>query len=182
MKKIVVSEFMSLDGVIEAPENWHFPYITDDMQESVNAQLHACTDFLYGRATYEAFASFWPTQTQNEFGIADKLNQTPKHVVSTTLQRAEWQHSTIISENVIESIAALKQQGDGIIGLTGSATLVQSLTRAGLVDDYILWLHPIVVGQGKRLFPEGIDAKLKLGSTKVFAGGVVEMVYHPATA
>ncbi len=182
MNKIVVSEFMSLDGVIEAPETWHFPYITDDMQESVNAQIHASTAFLYGRITYEAFASFWPTQTQNEFGIADQINHLPKYVVSSTLQRADWQHTTIIQDNVMEAIAALKQQGDGIIGLTGSATLVQGLAKAGLIDEYRLWVHPIVVGKGKRLFTDGIDARLKLGSTQTFAGGVVELVYHPATS
>jgi dihydrofolate reductase len=180
MKKIVVSEFISLDGVIEAPETWHFPYITDDMQASVNAQLDACTDFLYGRVTYEAFASFWPSQTDNAFGIADKLNQTPKYVVSTTFQQATWQNTTLISKDVHQAIAALKQQGDGVIGLTGSAKLVQSLTQAGLVDDYILWVHPVVVGKGKHLFAEGVDAKLRLGSSRAFAGGVVEMVYHPA--
>lgn len=180
MRKIVASEFISLDGVIEAPENWHFPYLSEDMQADVNAQVHAGDIALYGRATYEEFARFWPQQTQNEFGIADKINTVPKYVVSTTLKQATWQNTTVIGENVVEAIARLKQQGDDIIGLTGNATLAQSLTRAGLVDEFRLWVHPVVVGKGKRLFADGMQEKLHLDKSKTYSSGVVQLIFQPA--
>jgi dihydrofolate reductase len=181
MGKIIVSEFMSLDGVIEAPETWHFPYISDDMQAFVNADILESDAALLGRVTYEAFAPFWSTLTQNEYGIADKLNTQPKFVVSTTLQKVEWNNSTLIKGNLAAEIAKVKQQISGNIGLTGSATLVQSLMQADLIDEYHLLVHPIVVGKGKRLFKDGMDtAKLKLVKSIPFAGGVIALVYQPA--
>src|SRR5260221_8829524 len=132
MRKIIVAEFLTLDGVMEAPETWQFPFLSDDISEYIKTGILALDAQLLGRVTYEIFASYWPLQTHNEFGIADKLNSAPKYVVSSTLQKADWNPSTIIKGNVLEAVKALKQQGSGNIGVTGSALLVQSLMEAGL--------------------------------------------------
>ncbi|MCC6614992.1 MAG: dihydrofolate reductase [Anaerolineae bacterium] len=182
MSKLIVSEFISLDGVIEAPETWHFPYISDDMAAHIGAAIDATDIMLYGRVTYEAFASFWTTDEAKGEGIAEKLNTAPKYVVSTTLASADWQNSTLIKTDVYDAIARLKRETQGNIGLTGSATLVRSLAQAGLVDEFQLLVHPIVVGKGKRLF-ENMTASvpLKLAGTQTFESGVVLMTYHPAS-
>ena len=178
MRKIVVGLFMSLDGVVEAPETWQFPYQTDEMGAITEAQINGSDAFLYGRVTYEGFAGYWPTQTHNEFGVADKLNSAPKYVVSTTLQNADWNNSTLIKSNVIEEIGKLKQQPGGTIGMIGSATLVQSLLKAGLVDEIAMLVHPLVLGKGLRLFQEGsYHGTLKLLDSKSLNLGVVYLSY-----
>jgi dihydrofolate reductase len=180
MRKIILSEFISLDGVIEAPQNWHFPYISDDMMDVIKARLFGADAFLYGRVTYEEFASYWPNATNDETGIADKLNSTPKYVVSTTLDKVDWNNSTLIKGNVMEEIRKLKQQPGGDIGMTGSATLVHSLMQAGLIDEYQLMVHPIVVGSGKCLFKDGMETTgLKLVENKKFDSGVMYLSYQP---
>lgn len=179
MRKLIVSEFISLDGVIEAPQNWHFPFVTDDMQQEVMKGINEPEAFLYGRRTYEEFAGFWPTVEDGGSGLANKLNSAPKYVVSTTLDKADWNNTTIIKSNVVDEIRKLKQQGDGMIGLTGSATLIESLLDAGLIDEYQLFVHPVVVGSGKRLFKEGSKATLKLVGSKPFQGGVILLRYQP---
>lgn len=179
MGKIIVSEFISLDGVIEAPQNWHFPYVTDDMQEVVNADLHAAEVYLYGRVTYEEFAPFWSSTTDNAFGIGDKLNHTPKYVVSSTLETVDWSNSTLIKGNLAEAISQLKQQITGTIGMTGSAKLIQALLPLGLIDELRLMVHPIVVGKGKRLFGDGMDTTgLKLIRSTSYRGGVIDLHYE----
>ena len=180
MSKIIVSEFLTLDGVMEAPEAWQFPYISDDVGEYIQAQILALDAQLLGRVTYDIFAASWPLQTNNEFGIADKLNSMPKYVVSSTLKKAEWNPSTIISGNVVEEIAKLKQQPVGNIGITGSATLVQSLMEADLNDEYQLQVYPIILGRGLRLFKDGMDKlPLKLVEAKPFRSGAVAFIYQP---
>lgn len=165
---------------MEAPEQWHFPFLNDDLQTEINAGIHALDALLLGKTTYEAFAPFWPTQTHNEFGIADKLNSMPKFVVSSTLKTVEWNNSTRITGNVVAEITRLKQQPGDNIGITGSATLVQSLMQADLIDEYRLMFHPIVVGHGKRLFKNESDQRvLKLINTKTFSTGVIVLTYHP---
>jgi dihydrofolate reductase len=104
MRKIVVSEFLSADGVMEAPDTWQFPFQTEEMGAITERQTSDTDAFLLGRVTYEIFAGFWPTQTHNEFGVADKMNRAPRYVVSTTLQTADWSNSTPIKSNVIEEI------------------------------------------------------------------------------
>lgn len=181
MRKIIVSEFLSVDGVMEAPEKWHFPYISDDMADYTMEQIQATDVMLLGRVTYQAFAAYWPLQTNNEFGIADKLNSTPKFVVSSTLEKVEWNNSTLLNENFTQEITRLKQQGDGVIGITGSATLVQSLMQADLIDEYQLMVHPIILGSGMRLFKGEVDTTaLKLVETKNFDSGVIVLTYQGA--
>lgn len=178
MRKIIVSEFLTLDGVMEANERWQFPYFSDDLAEFNKAQILALDSILLGRVTYEIFASSWPYRTNNEFGIADKLNSTPKFVVSSTLKKAEWNNSTIINGNVLQRISDLKQQSGGDIGITGSAMLIQSLMKDNVVDEYRLFIHPIVIGSGKRLFSDWGSMVLKLVETKMFSSGVMLLSYQ----
>ncbi|MCA9907413.1 MAG: dihydrofolate reductase [Anaerolineae bacterium] len=182
MSKLIVSEFIALDGVIEAPETWHFPYISEDMAAHIEAALKTTDIMLYGRVTYEIFAGFWPTDEAKGESIAEKLNSAPKYVVSTTLASADWQNSTLIKTNVIDAIARLKRETPGTIGITGSATLIRALTQAGLIDEFQFLVHPIVLGQGLRLF-DGLTAAvpLKLVETKTFTSGVVLLTYQPAS-
>lgn len=181
MRKIIVAEFLTLDGVIEASEEWQPSYVSDDVAEEIRAAIHGAEASLFGRVTYEMFAAYWPFQTHNEFGIADKLNSEPKFVVSSTLEKAEWNNSTLIRGNVTEEIRKLKQQPGGNIRVVGSATLAQSLMQAGLVDEYWFLVHPIIRGRGKRLFKDGMDMMaLKLVETKSFNSGVVLLRYQPA--
>jgi dihydrofolate reductase len=182
MRKVIVSEFISLDNVIESPEKWHFPYISDDFNEhNVKAILEAAA-FLYGSNTYQAFASFWPSMTNNEYGIADKLNNAPKYVVSKSMNDATWNNSTILSGDLTEEIKSIKQQGNGIIAMTGSGTLIHSMMQANLIDQFDLLLHPIVVGSGQRLFTDGMSSyPLKLVETQTFNSGVILLRYQPAS-
>jgi dihydrofolate reductase len=179
MRKIVVSEFVSADGVMEAPDTWQFPFQTEEMGEITERQTRDIDAFLLGRVTYEVFAGFWSTQTHNEFGVADKYNSAPKYVVSTTLQKADWNNSTQIKSNVIEEIRKLKQQPGGRIGIIGSATLVHALLDAGLVDEIQVLVHPIVLGKGVRLFVDGSQpASMKLADSKILPNGVVYLAYE----
>lgn len=179
MRKIVVSEFLSADGVMEAPDTWQFPFQTEEMGAITLRQTNDTDAYLLGRLTYDIFAGFWPTQTHNEFGIADKMNSAPKYVVSTTLQNAEWNNSTIIRSNVIEEIRKLKQQPGGRIAIIGSATLVHSLLEAGLIDEIQVLVHPLVLGKGVRLFADGgRPAAMKLAESKILSNGVVFLSYQ----
>ena len=181
MRKIVAGLFISLDGVVESPDKWHFPYFNDEMGEAVGAQMAAADTMLLGRRTYEEFAAYWPHQ-KSDVPPADYMNNTPKLVVSTTLKAPlEWQNSTLISGNVAQELTRLKRQPGKNIATTGSATLVRSLLRDNLLDELHLLVHPIVVGSGKRLFEEGIgQVPLKLVDSKAFSTGVLSLTYEPA--
>lgn len=181
MRKIVAGLFISLDGVYEAPDQWHFPYFNDEMGEAVDSQMAASDAMLLGRVTYQEFASYWPHQNSDEVDIAGYMNNTSKLVVSTTLDTVEWQNSTLIKGDVAEELTKLKEQPGKDISITGSGTLVRSLLRDGLLDELRLLVHPIVVGSGKRLFPEGSAQKpLKLVDAKTFSTGVLYLTYQPA--
>ncbi len=180
MRKIVAGLFISLDGVVEAPDQWHFPYFNDEMGEAVGNQIAAADTMLLGRRTYQEFADFWPQQG-SDVELADYMNDTPKVVVSTTLDTVAWRNSTLISRDVANAIRELKQQPGKNIGTTGSGTLVRSLLRDKLLDELRLLVHPIVVGGGKRLFPDGIEQMpLKLVDSRTFSTGVLSLVYEPA--
>lgn len=179
MRKITAGLFISLDGVIEAPHEWHFPYFNDEMGATVGAQMEAADSMLLGRVTYQEFASYWPDQTEEENEIAGHMNGTPKYVVSTTLDSVDdWQNSTLVKGDFVEEITKLKQQDGKDIGVTGSAMLVRSLMQHGLLDELHLLVHPIVVGSGKQLFPDGTgQLPLKLLDSKIFDNGVLYLVY-----
>jgi dihydrofolate reductase len=181
MRKVVASLFLSLDGVMESPESWHFPYFNDEMGAAIAEAMSSSDAFLLGRRTYEEFAAFWPEQSPEEDPIAETMNTTPKFVASTTLKEVSWQNSTLLGEDVAGEIAKLKQQPGKDISITGSATLVRSLLRDGLIDELRLMIHPIVVGSGKRLFENGSPTTpLELVGSETFSTGVLNLTYRPA--
>jgi dihydrofolate reductase len=188
MGKLVVTEFVSLDGVFEDPGGaedyehggWTFEYDRgDDGDKFKLGEVMEAEVQLLGRVTYEAFAAAWPSR-EGEF--ADKLNNDPKYVVSTTLKDPEWRNTTVISSDVAEEISKLKEQTDGVILVAGSATLVGTLLGADLVDELRLMVFPTLLGRGKRLFPDGIDRlKLKLAAARtVGSDGVQVQIYQRA--
>jgi dihydrofolate reductase len=180
MRKIVAGLFMSLDGVVEAPETWHFPYFNDEMGEAVASQMASADTLLLGRRTYEEFAAYWADKG-SDVELADQLNSMPKLVASTTLEQVGWRNSTLIKGDVSEELSRLKQQPGSNISITGSGTLVRSLLRDKVLDELRLLVHPIVVGSGKRLFPESIDrVPLKLVDSRTFSTGVVYLTYELA--
>jgi dihydrofolate reductase len=179
MRKIVAGLFMTLDGVVESPEKWQFAYFNDEVGQAVGSAMAEADTMLLGRRTYQEFAAYWPHQT-SDAPFADYMNNTPKLVVSTTLDAVEWQNSTLINGNVVEEIAKLKQQPGKNISITGSATLVRSLLRVGLLDELSLLVHPIVVGAGQRLFEGGDQLPLTLVRSQTFSTGVVALAYQPA--
>ena len=183
MRNIVASEFVTLDGVMESPEKWQLgegmQFFSDDMAKYSLDQVKSADSLLLGRVTYELFAGAWPS-IQDEEGFADRMNSLPKHVVSSTLKEAEW-NATLIGKNVMDEIAQLKMESGQDILLLGSAELVRSLTEAGLIDEYRIWVHPVVYGRGKRLFKNGTGATvLALTSTRTFESGVVMLTYKPS--
>ena len=182
MRKVVASEFVSLDGVVESPEKWHFPYFNDQMGDAIGAAMAASDAMLMGRVLYEEWAAFWPKQDPDENPVAARMNGVRKYVVSTTLEEPlEWQNSTLIGDNVAEEISKLKEQPGKDISISGSPTLVRSLLQDGLLDELRLMLHPIVVGSGKRLFEDGGDQKaLQLVDSRTFSTGVLYLTYQPA--
>ena len=149
MRKLIVSEFVSLDGVMEAPDQWHLQFWHVAMGDYKLEEVLTSGALLLGRVTSEGFAEAWPSVT-DEVGFAEKMNSMPKFVVSTTLTEAGWNNSTLIKEDVVEEVARLKQQpGDDVL-VAGSADLVHTLMEHDLVDEYRLMVHPVVVGSGKR--------------------------------
>jgi dihydrofolate reductase len=182
MRKIVASFFMSLDGVVEAPQNWHFPYLNDEMQQAVGARMATSDTMLLGRRTYEEFAAYWADQG-SEVEFADHINQTPKLVVSTTLTSADWQNSTLIGADMAARLTEAKQADGADIAVTGSPTLVRSLIAAGLLDELHLMVHPLIVGPGKRLWSEDMpQTALTLTGSETFSTGVLNLSYAPAPA
>jgi dihydrofolate reductase len=175
MRKIVVTEFVSLDGVMEAPA-WTFKYWNEEIATFKGEESSASDALLLGRVTYQGFAAAWP-QSKDEG--ADYFNSVRKYVVSTSLDTVEWNNSTLINDNIVEAITKLKQQDGKDITVHGSATLVQTLMQHDLVDCYRLLVYPLVVGKGKRLFQEGTTAKLKLVEARSLSSGVVALIYEP---
>jgi dihydrofolate reductase len=181
MRRVIASEFVSLDGVMESPGDWAFPYFNDEMGQANESQMAASDALLLGRVTYQEFADYWPYQTSDDWPIVDYTNNTSKFVVSTTVDTVEWQNSTLIRGNVVEELTRLKRQPGKNITISGSGTLFQSLLRDDLIDELRLMVPPIVVGSGKRLFEDGSDQKtLKLVDSKAFGTGVVYLTYQPA--
>jgi dihydrofolate reductase len=190
MRRIVVTEFISLDGVIEDPGGsegtrqggWSFKFNDPDGMKYKLDETMEHGALLLGRVTYEGFAEAWPGRT-DEVGFSDRMNSMPKYVVSKTLTRADWNNTTILSGDLAREVTALKgQEGDDIL-VAGSTSLVRGLTELGLVDEYRLMMFPIALGEGKRLF-EGIAdaATLSLADVTALKSGTVILTYHGAQA
>ncbi len=179
MRTIAASLWMSLDGVVEAPETWAFAYSNDEVQ-AVNMEGMAASDaMLLGRTTYQLFAGYWPLQPDDN-PIAKYINATPKYVVSNTLESVEWQNSTLIGGDVYGALADLKRQSGKTITVVGSATLVRSLLDNDLLDELQLSIPPVVRGSGKRLFvDEDHPMPLKLVDSRTFTNGVLYLTYQP---
>ncbi|MFN8440541.1 MAG: dihydrofolate reductase family protein [Caldilineaceae bacterium] len=178
MGKVTVAEFLSLDGGMEEPL-WTFPYWNGEIARFKHSELFASDALLLGRKTYEGFAKAWPARSGVD-DFADRMNCLPKYVVSTTLEKAMWQNSTIIKRNVGEEIGRLRAQPGGNLLISGSGTLINYLMEQNLIDEYRLLIYPIVLGKGQRLFPKGTAAKLKLVESQRFSSGVIATVYQPA--
>jgi dihydrofolate reductase len=186
--KVVVSEFITLDGVFQDPGGaegfdrggWAFQFSRGPEGDKFKLdELMAAGAQLLGRRTYQGFAAAWPSM-KDEIGFADKMNRMPKYVVSTTLDRADWNNSTIIRSRVPQEVNRLKQQVDGDILVAGSGKLVQTLVEHNLVDEYRLMVFPIVLGSGRRLFADaGKPSRLRLVST-LKAGDTLILTYQPA--
>jgi dihydrofolate reductase len=180
MRKIVAGLFMSLDGVVEAPETWHFPYFNDEMGQIVGDQMAASDTMLLGRRTYEEFAAFWPGQG-DDVPLAAEINGVRKLVASTTLDSVDWQNSELIQGDVPEDLRRRKASDGTDISITGSPTLVRSLLDAGVLDELRLLVHPIVVGHGKKLFgADGAQVPLRLVSSRALETGVQYVIYAPS--
>jgi dihydrofolate reductase len=196
MGNIVVSQLVSVDGVSDDPAGvegferggWTFELDPDGERVDLRgdegdefhvAETHESAALLVGRKTYEVFASVWPQQEGRP--LADNLNGMPKYIVSSTLENADWNNSTVLSGEVTEEVARLKREIDGDILVYGSTQLVQTLTEHGLVDELRLMIHPVVVGAGKRLFGETSDKRpLRLVDARTVGDGVVIHIYEPA--
>jgi dihydrofolate reductase len=184
MREIVVSEFLTLDGVMEAPggepghphSGWVFEFAGPEQLQYKFDEIVEAESLLIGRVTYESFARSWPARTGD---FADKMNAMPKHVVSTTLENPTWNNSTVIDRDVVARIARLKEADGGPILVAGSRTLVHTLLRHELVDELRLMIFPVLVGSGGRLFPDSRDKTvLELEDSCAFASGVVVQTYR----
>ncbi|MGI8728600.1 MAG: dihydrofolate reductase family protein [Solirubrobacteraceae bacterium] len=178
MTKIVSNAFISLDGVVEAPHEWHFPYFNEEMGAAMGAMMQTTKAFLMGRVLYEEWAAYWPGSDDDQFGPF--INNIPKYVVSNSLHKAEWSNTTIVSGDVAQRLREIKQQTDGDIALSGSPTLVRWLLANGLLDELRLLVHPIVVGHGARLFQDTPTHPLELVEHETFSTGVLNLTYRPA--
>ena len=181
MGTIAVHEFIALDGVVENP-SWTFEFGFDaKMGETIGALTSASTAILLGRTTYEMFHPVWSARTADEDPGAPFFNETPKYVVSVTLESAEWNNTTILGAYSAERIRELKDSVDGGIYVSGSARLARAMLEDGLVDELHLFVFPIALGSGRRLFNDGEPAlKLRLGDSETYGNGVVHLDYRPA--
>ncbi|MFD0575942.1 dihydrofolate reductase family protein [Dactylosporangium darangshiense] len=179
MRIITASFFISVDGVVDAPQEWHFPYANDDVARVVSHATRDVDALLMGRHTYEEWNAFWPTQ--RGYPLADFINGTHKYVASDTLTDLGWGPASVLSGDVVAHVAALKNSEGGNIAINGSGTLTRHLLQAGLIDALHLLVHPIVLGAGKHLFEAGTaPVGLSLQSQESFDNGVTYQVYTPA--
>ena len=183
MRKITAGMFIALDGVVQDPQNWHFPYFNDEMAQAVEGQLGAADTLLLGRSTYDGFAEAWPdreTAGGEDAGMAKKLGDARKIVVTSRPLDATWRNSEPLTGEFTKAIRALKEEPGGDIGMSGSVSVVRQLLAAGLLDELHLLVHPIAVRGGLRLFDEGDGPlPLRLISSETFETGVMYLVYGP---
>lgn len=183
MRKIVAGLFISLDGVVEAPDRWRSRHFTTEMADALTVGVEEADAILLGRRLYQEFAAYWPQQG-SEVTMADFFNLTPKYVVSPTLDTPlEWANSHLVTGDLAEALTKLKEQPGKNIQVPGSPTLVRSLLREGLLDELSLWIFPVVVGSGMRLFDGTTsDVELELVGSRTFSSGVLSATYRPVSA
>ena len=189
MRRVIASEFVTLDGVMEAPGHephpdgrnaWALRHVGEDQQRFKVDELFQAGAILLGRVTYEIFAAFWPTAPKDD-GFADRMNDIPKHVVSKTLETASWRNTEIIGDDPAEAITDLKRAPGGDIFLYGSGELLNSLIARDVIDEYRIMVFPVLLGSGKRLFKDASDTShLGLVETRTFESGVILLTYRPA--
>ena len=180
MRKVIVSEFMTLDGVIHAPHEWSFGFWSDDIGAYKHAELFAADALLLGRVTYEGFAEAWPGR-RDDAGFADRINGMEKLLASTTVKPGEatWNNTTLLQGDVAAAVKEHKERAGGDILLNGSADLIRRLAPHGVIDEYRMLVYPIVLGQGQRLFGDGFGATgLRLAHSQAFGAGVVALHYE----
>jgi dihydrofolate reductase len=185
MGTIVVTENATLDGVIEQVGDWFAPAAGDaddaDIVATLREQMQTQTALLLGRNTFESFRTYWPAEAGDTTGIRAHLNRVLKYVFSRTLEEPGWENTTVLSGDLAGEVRALKARVDGEIGVTGSITLVHGLIAAGLVDEYRLFVYPVVVGRGRRLFQDATNvSKLEFLEAKSYRSGVILLIYRPA--
>jgi dihydrofolate reductase len=182
MSKLIVSEWVSLDGIFDAGsfDQWFSPYHSDSRGSYIQQVINSCDIMLYGRKTYEMLYPYWSSFKNNEMGVADKLNSAKKYLVSSTAKQAPWENTTTISKAVLETIAAVKNEEPGNILVQGSGELVRALLAAGLVDELKLLVNPHISGSGARLFENASSAGLKLISLQQLDNGVIALSYERA--
>jgi dihydrofolate reductase len=184
MKKISAGLFTSVDGVVGEPHTWHFPYFCDELGVAVTEQLGAADTILFGRVTYDGFAGAWPAREeagQEDAPMAKMIGDARKIVVSRSPQTFEWRNSEQLQGDLVETVRALKNEGDGVIALSGSVSVVRQLLAAKLVDELHLFVHPVAVRKGLRLFDDAeTSIPLTLLSCTAFESGTVHLVYGPS--
>ena len=194
MRKLIVNEWMALDGVVQAPGapdedtsggfehgGWHLRYFDDMSQQSVVENLNEAEGFLLGRRTYEAFAAYWPNASEEEQVVAEPLNTRPKYVASTTLtEPLDWENSTLLQGDVPKAVAALKEEEGGDLHVIGSTELVKTLIDHDLVDEFRVMIDPVILGGGKRIFrDDGVLRPLRLVDSRVTTTGAILATYAP---
>jgi dihydrofolate reductase len=180
MGTVAVHEFITVDGVFEDP-SWTFAYPFDPkMGETIASLMGPGTEILLGRHTYQQFAAAWSNRTAKDDPGAPFFNESRKHVVSATLQSADWSNSAILGPYSAEAIRALKRSVDGNLYVSGSGTLVRAMLADGLVDELHLFVFPLTLGTGRRLFGDGVATKLELAGSDAYESGVVHLAYRPA--
>jgi dihydrofolate reductase len=185
MRRIVVSEFLSLDGVMEAPGDqdkfeqagWTMPYWNNEIGKFKQEELFDCDCLLLGRVTYQGFAEAWPSRKDDQ-GFADRMNNIPKYVASTTLKQLDWNNSHLIVGHLAGEVMMLKEKPGKDILVAGSSVLIQTLMAHDLIDEYRLLVYPVILGTGKRLFKEGISKKLKEVEARDLGNGVMLLEYR----
>ena len=179
MRKLIVTEWVSLDVIFDASSmsKWWIPFDSPSRQRYIQDTINNCEIMLYGRTTYEMLYPYWSSFKNNEQGVADKLNNCKKYVVSSKLKKASWGDTTILGKNFLKEIEKVKQENGGYILVQGSSTLLKPLLEAGLVDELKLLVNPVIAGSGERPFTKDINCKLELLQTQQFEKNVVLLNY-----